>query len=377
MDLLPAENFDLAKFERVSSFLYADPNVLTSPQSSFDGLEKLEISKIWPVNSAEIRNIQVVYAAESEGVDIIEFFGPEPNFFGSGDGLMADDDEELMITIPLNPAVVHQLRELSASPLHRAYLQNIVFAGHGPTCRFEQFVVTWLRLCPKLCLNVTRRSWLELAEGFKLINGEIYYPEIVRIPSQTGDYEKFFNGLLGPILLQDAADSSPSSSAAAVVSSNETTTSTVVAAPTEHSPIASMELAFDLSSAAEEFEQPYVTVIPDDVLQNDTTAINATTTAKIDFAPMPMNASVSQSEVKSPITSTDSPATLSTTPVAGFYIKVPSLAITSVLLPLFILIVCILTVLKLGKSIFSEIIKALKRQGLYSLLESKEKIHFF
>ena len=329
MDL--AENFDLSKFERLSSFLYADPNVLTSPQSSYDGLEKLEITKIWPANSADIRNIQVVFASETEGVDIIEFLGPEPNFFGSGDGLADDDDEELMITIPLNPAVAHLLRELSASPLTRAYVQNILFAGHGPECRFEQYVVTWLRLLPKLCLNVTRRTWVELAEGFKLINGDIFYPDIVRIPSNTTDYKKFFNGLLSP---QDAA----------VL----TSTSAPVTTPTSHAPIASIELDFDLSSEAEELEQPY------SIPENDThTIFNAsTTTAKIDFAPMPMNASVSQLELKSPITSTVSPATLSTTPVAGFYIKVPSLAITSVLLPPFILIVCILTVMKLGKSIF-------------------------
>jgi len=152
----------------------------------------------WPSSVADLTEVEVIFAAErDEKYEWIEFATcVQDDNAGSGDSdrdtLSDDDDDDAYASEDEHLDFI--LRHL-VTPEERALVVNLVFAGRGADCEFEDFLRLWLSLDTRFCIGVTRRRWNKLATTFKRFFPDYVFPAIVKIPGSV-PAETFFDGLI-------------------------------------------------------------------------------------------------------------------------------------------------------------------------------------
>jgi len=363
----------LSTMEQFSSWLYRDANALSVILTDKERKEGVAMADSWSTNEDELGDVQIVLAAEhTEAYEFIEFARVDVESSGAYDSI--GDDEDFSSE---NLATVRFVSEIGASVQDRAFFVNLLFAGRGPSCLFQDFLRTWLLLAPAVCIDVTRDTWHELTQTYIDLFPDSFYPQVVKIPTAPLD-EAFYFGLI-----DENNELEESYSAVEGEKRNAVVNATAVAV--DDSVVESsislgfLDLVFDKNdhfddsstSENDSLTAAKVTTVAMHTSDLEESMINATQATAVGGVNMSSEAFVLQNsslsidnleaESEPAITITPASASSWTLPIlngTGLYIKVPAHAIASVFLPISVLAVLLIIVFKWGKSILFAAIKA-------------------
>ena len=142
---------------------------------------KVNVEMRWPSQSTDLANVTEIYLVN--GTQIEYELAPETDKATSRSGCSSE-----MLVQPVRYAT-------EIGYLEEMLLGNLLFVGRHEFVTYENFLLTWLKIAPHLCIGVNRCRFNSMTTAFGYVFPKFQYPDVVKVPYLYSNASLFFNHL--------------------------------------------------------------------------------------------------------------------------------------------------------------------------------------